>query len=167
MNIGKACAIFMQIDSDKYTSAEKAEAMASVLDMPTHNGINKDAIIKTTRYILAERDAYRKAFALACRILDDSIDLCPENCFDTDWPECQGEAEQCGDRNIWECWQKYLLERAEAEMVCRVCGCTQYNACQDRYGACHWIEEDLCSACAAPEDGGRLVAAPTEGTEGG
>ena len=29
--------------------------------------------------------------------------------------------------------------------VCRVCGCTEYNACE---GGCWWVEEDLCSACA-------------------
>lgn len=30
---------------------------------------------------------------------------------------------------------------------CRVCGCTQYNACVSEYGACWWVEDDLCSAC--------------------
>lgn len=40
---------------------------------------------------------------------------------------------------------------------CRGCGCTQHNACtvagpdgQER--GCSWVEEDLCSACAAPWD---------------
>jgi len=28
---------------------------------------------------------------------------------------------------------------------CRVCGCTEDNACE---GGCSWVEEDLCSACA-------------------
>ena len=28
--------------------------------------------------------------------------------------------------------------------VCRVCGCTEYRACE---GSCHWVEEDLCSNC--------------------
>ena len=30
------------------------------------------------------------------------------------------------------------------EPRCRVCGCTQNNACP---GGCYWVEEDLCSAC--------------------
>lgn len=32
---------------------------------------------------------------------------------------------------------------------CRICGCTQEKACRDdRTGqACHWVAEDLCSAC--------------------
>ncbi|HWN95036.1 MAG TPA: hypothetical protein VNT99_08385 [Methylomirabilota bacterium] len=28
---------------------------------------------------------------------------------------------------------------------CRVCGCTNEMACP---GGCHWVEENLCSACA-------------------
>lgn len=28
---------------------------------------------------------------------------------------------------------------------CRVCGCTDFNACP---GGCWWVEADLCSACA-------------------
>lgn len=27
---------------------------------------------------------------------------------------------------------------------CRVCGCTEQNACE---GGCSWVEEDLCSSC--------------------
>lgn len=32
---------------------------------------------------------------------------------------------------------------------CRICGCTDLNACE---GGCHWVEEDLCSACASQLD---------------
>lgn len=28
--------------------------------------------------------------------------------------------------------------------ACRVCGCTQNNACE---GGCYWVEPDLCSEC--------------------
>jgi hypothetical protein len=34
----------------------------------------------------------------------------------------------------------------EALRVCRVCGCSEFNACP---GGCSWVEEDLCSACAS------------------
>jgi hypothetical protein len=34
-----------------------------------------------------------------------------------------------------------------SERRCRVCGCTQNRACDTFDGACHWIAEDLCSAC--------------------
>jgi hypothetical protein len=31
------------------------------------------------------------------------------------------------------------------EPSCRICGCTEENACE---GGCSWVEADLCSACA-------------------
>ncbi len=31
------------------------------------------------------------------------------------------------------------------ERRCRICGCTEDNACT---GGCWWVEEDLCSVCA-------------------
>jgi len=52
MNIGKACAVFLNIESDKYTVEEKGEAIMNVLGMPTHNGINKDAMLKVIKYML-------------------------------------------------------------------------------------------------------------------
>lgn len=41
MKIGTACAIFLQINSEKYTDEEKGTAILEVLKMPTHNGIFK------------------------------------------------------------------------------------------------------------------------------
>lgn len=32
--------------------------------------------------------------------------------------------------------------------TCRVCGCWEYNACED---GCSWVEPDLCSACVGKE----------------
>ncbi|MBQ9551388.1 MAG: hypothetical protein IJU96_01345 [Clostridia bacterium] len=52
MKIGKACAIFLQIDSDKYTEEEKGQAIFQVVQMPTHNGINKDAMLKVIGWLL-------------------------------------------------------------------------------------------------------------------
>lgn len=35
------------------------------------------------------------------------------------------------------------------ERECRICGCTDLNACVDVDGEpCAWMDEDLCSACA-------------------
>lgn len=31
---------------------------------------------------------------------------------------------------------------------CRTCGCTDARACATISGGCHWVEPDLCSACA-------------------
>jgi hypothetical protein len=35
--------------------------------------------------------------------------------------------------------------RSAPAAACRVCGCTQNNACK---GGCSWIEADLCSSCS-------------------
>ncbi len=34
------------------------------------------------------------------------------------------------------------------EGKCRVCGCTEDNACVTEHGSCHWVQENLCSVCA-------------------
>lgn len=39
-----------------------------------------------------------------------------------------------------------LLLAADAQ--CRVCGCTESQACMTENGTCIWVEPDLCSACA-------------------
>lgn len=52
MKIGKACAIFQQIDSDKYTVEEKGTAILEVLKMPTHNGVTKDAMLRVINFLL-------------------------------------------------------------------------------------------------------------------
>ena len=52
MNIGKACAIFKQIESDKYTDIEKLIAIDSVLNMETHNGVTKDEILRAFKWFL-------------------------------------------------------------------------------------------------------------------
>ncbi len=40
------------------------------------------------------------------------------------------------------------IECIDRRPACRVCGCTDDNAC---LGGCWWIEPDLCSACADSE----------------
>lgn len=40
-----------------------------------------------------------------------------------------------GEMGLWTLW----------EGVCRGCGCTELAACEE---GCHWVEADLCSACA-------------------
>ena len=51
MNIGKAIAIFKQIDSDKYTDNEKGIAIAKVLDMATDNSIFKSDMHKVIEWL--------------------------------------------------------------------------------------------------------------------
>lgn len=38
-----------------------------------------------------------------------------------------------------------LLSGAEWEPQCRVCRCTELDACE---GGCRWVDKDVCSACA-------------------
>ena len=51
MNIGKACAIFEQIESERYTDEEKLLAIREVIEMPTHNGVTKDTILNAFRWL--------------------------------------------------------------------------------------------------------------------
>jgi hypothetical protein len=38
--------------------------------------------------------------------------------------------------------------RALVVPTCRVCGCSQYDACDHpAHGSCWWVEVDLCSHC--------------------
>ena len=42
----------------------------------------------------------------------------------------------------------FLCAACKDEKVCRVCGCSDFDPCETGEGPCHWVEEDLCSACA-------------------
>ena len=52
MGIGKSCAIFDNIDSDKYTVEEKGAAILDVVRMPTHNGMPKESMLRVIRFLL-------------------------------------------------------------------------------------------------------------------
>ena len=57
VNIGKASAVFCDIDNDRYTEDEKYEAVRLVLAMPTHNGIAKQYFVKAMRWLLVHQEA--------------------------------------------------------------------------------------------------------------
>ena len=46
MPIGKATAIFKNINDDKHSASEKIEAIKTVINMETHNSITKDDLIR-------------------------------------------------------------------------------------------------------------------------
>lgn len=50
MNIGFACSIVHNINSEKYSEDEKIEALKMFLEMQTHNGTTKEQIIKAFRW---------------------------------------------------------------------------------------------------------------------
>lgn len=45
-------------------------------------------------------------------------------------------------------FQRIFNVNDELLRVCRVCGCSEFNACE---GGCCWVEEDLCSACVGKD----------------
>lgn len=52
--------------------------------------------------------------------------------------------------------QRGVWREVDDGPACRICGCTENNACD---GGCSWAEDNLCSACvgAAGYDGDRKV----------
>lgn len=50
-----------------------------------------------------------------------------------------------GQQGLFEIPDDVLADGAFLEPQCRVCGCTELDACP---GGCSWVEEDLCSRCA-------------------
>jgi hypothetical protein len=69
---------------------------------------------------------------------------------------CSGE-KQCADYNAH---QQSWVRR------CRVCGCTEASACMHEGQPCHWVDLDLCSACATATgptaDAGAEIIAQTD-----
>lgn len=41
-----------------------------------------------------------------------------------------------------------LIDRDRTTRFCRLCGCTEMNACIQDGEACYWVDLDLCSGCA-------------------
>lgn len=55
-----------------------------------------------------------------------------------------------GDNFKMETRMGYIRITKEPERKCRICGCTDADCrqCIQKTGTpCHWVEEDLCSAC--------------------
>lgn len=61
----------------------------------------------------------------------DWVRLLRDQCFATETPF------------FFKSWGEFIVPEDGARQ-CRVCGCTEHNACE---GGCWWVEHDLCSAC--------------------
>lgn len=59
MNIGKAFAVFQQIESKKYTKDEKYEAIHDVINAATINGITKRQVLDVASYLFDEQNKYK------------------------------------------------------------------------------------------------------------
>jgi hypothetical protein len=53
---------------------------------------------------------------------------------------------------VWDAEREEYVFKDERK--CRVCGCTDLNPCVTNGVPCHWVEEDLCSACVGKEPTG-------------
>jgi hypothetical protein len=64
----------------------------------------------------------------------------------------RGVSEQCQPEPVHH-WEMPQLRQARVQR-CRVCGCTEENACidPDTGEPCYWVEPDLCSVCAEKEN---------------
>ncbi len=51
MNIGKACAIFKNINANNISDDDKALAIYTVMNMPTHNGITKADFLEVVKWL--------------------------------------------------------------------------------------------------------------------
>lgn len=56
MNLGKAIAIFKNINDDQFSDAEKLEAIRMVIDMETHNSISKANFLYALAWLLKAGD---------------------------------------------------------------------------------------------------------------
>lgn len=109
MNIGKACAIFKQIDNEKYTEQEKLNAVKLVIGMPTHNGITKDEILNAFRWFFdwaVEESSKKQINADRIRAMSDEelAEHFSELIKDT------YENEYCKDVNDWLKWLQSEVE---------------------------------------------------------
>lgn len=56
MNIGKAAGIFYSIENPQTPDEVKVEAIRTVCDMATHNGITKAAMLDVIRWLMKHRE---------------------------------------------------------------------------------------------------------------
>lgn len=52
-----------------------------------------------------------------------------------------------GIEQDWNAAKASKPDRKPKPQKCRVCGCTEDNACDFGLGPCHWVEKDLCDQC--------------------
>ena len=84
-----------------------------------------------------------------CDICKASHPSCP-NCCATCKDTCNGNQRCHKTHKIHEGLYKGKGKKIKDVRRCRVCGCTDEDCrgCIEKTGEpCHWVEEDLCSAC--------------------
>ena len=121
MSIGKACAIFEQIDSKEYTEDEKLQAIEDVLfEMVTYNGITKDKILDAFKWFFkwcveestkpnTNSDSIRSMSDEELAELLDSVDNGGIRALDIDYP-----CDECTQKTKYdECFLEWLQSEVE------------------------------------------------------
>ena len=71
-----------------------------------------DCLLEKYNQAVEERDRNKKLLDVACQRLYSEIGCPSEGPNVPEWPECDGEAERCGDdREVFECWEKFFAEK--------------------------------------------------------
>jgi protein gp37 len=67
-----------------------------------------------------------------------------------DWVRnLRDQCQEAGASFFFKQWGEFIVPE-DGTQTCRVCGCTNNNACIDDFGdGCYWVEPDLCSECVA------------------
>ena len=105
MNIGKACAIFKQLESEAYSDEVKMQAIIDVAEMPTHNSITKGDMLKALRWVLDKWEEYENKPMLVTDIHVDEY-YCP-CCGSENNKDCNSDrgndefCPQCGQALEW------------------------------------------------------------------
>lgn len=111
--------------------------------LAAHDGISpedKELIEQTIDWVLGEDDDLQSRCLRAYLVA----------LWEESEPDDQLRQEIGGDAASWlDGWSYGATYGDPVVGVCRVCGCTDDNACLDAVTnePCFWVEDDLCSAC--------------------
>lgn len=113
MNIGKAIAIFLQIDSNKFSDEEKAEAIFLVMNMATHNSIKKDNMLAALKWLWhqkyewIEEDKQTNFDRIRTMSIEEMADMFQKNIHTCDF--CiKKDAAECVDEHCKDNIKKWL-----------------------------------------------------------
>lgn len=112
-------------------------------------------------YIRKRRQARRLSHL---DIADSTDDLTMGDMRDIEQDRTKPSSYQCGEIANIVGFPVHILQailNGQNPRVCRKCACSEHDACLDEHDVpCHWVEADLCSACADPvEEEDEKVAA--------
>lgn len=84
------------------------------------------------------------ALALLLDVTDRNTALDHYQDFKRQFVAAWGDTWSITSDDILKWVRQVVVDPPQKKRVCRVCGCTQVQACNP---PCYWVEPDLCSAC--------------------